>query len=433
MHKLALLVVILGAVGCGASSEGGPDAAGPAQDAGAGDPDSRGPDRPEQLPDAAVDPRFVDGWSSGPGWWLRTLAIRDGNLGWSALVLDSDGHIQVAGGGATIANAQAGFEIYDPIVQGYDLDGVPLRRLGSIDVPGATWVGGLAAGADGKLCLAGGHIAAGLPPSPNADPWARCYDRAGTITSEWLRPAPYGDYASGVAIDATGVVAVAGHSLTPDPYTHGFVASLLPGGQLGWIDDFDDGARGDDLAFSIVAGAHGGFFVAGSSDTSQHPGKIWLRHYGADGRLDLTRALDRYSGEELVATPDGGFLTYLFSADVIAHDASGLERWRYRLPTLPGRAFSASAVAAAPDGTVHVLLFDNGDSSSPGLPILVELDAAGHERRRRNLDMLPWSDFWIASALRVDPAGGLVVAGVHGVPWGEGMVLRLLPAARANP
>ena len=68
MHKLALLVVILGAVGCGASSEGGPDAAGPAQDAGAGDPDSRGPDRPEQLPDAAVDPRFVAGWSSGPGW-----------------------------------------------------------------------------------------------------------------------------------------------------------------------------------------------------------------------------------------------------------------------------------------------------------------------------------------------------------------------------
>ena len=47
--------------------------------------------------------------------------------------------------------------------------------------------------------------------------------------------------------------------------------------------------------------------------------------------------------------------------------------------------------------------------------------------------MLPWSDFWGAGVMRVDPAGGLVLAGGHGHPWGEGMVLRLLPAPRSNP
>jgi hypothetical protein len=211
----------------------------------------------------------------------------------------------------------------------------------------------------------------------------RKYDAAGNAL--WTRQFGAGPTAaasaSGVAVDATGAVYVAGwvqgalSGATPAGLGDAFVRKYDTAGNLEWTRQF--GGPNHDQATTVKIDAAGDVYVAGQIDQrSGDAGATVVRKYRPSGELLWTRTLGQPADETIAVTIDAAGAMYMvgngFPADrahdhgqgqaesnhagepfVRKYDASGTEVWTSRLPG--GRTEVLTNLAVDSAGTVHVV------------------------------------------------------------------------------
>jgi len=298
------------------------------------------------------------------------------------------------------------------------------REFGTSASDAATAV---AVGGDGAVLVAGqvGGPLAGSASGP-FDAFVRKYNADGS--AQWTRQFGVGQTgatsASGVAVDATGAVYVAGwvQGALPGATRGGlgdaFVRKYDAAGAEVWTRQF--GGADHDQATMVKVDAAGGVYVAAQIDQrSGDAGTTVVREYSPSGELLSTHTLGQPADETIAVTVDAAGAMYLvgngFPAER-AHDhspglaesnhaglpfvrkyaATGTELWTSRLPG--GRSEQLTNLAVDSAGTVHVVGYQgrgmekgnpdfrsvaftrafNGTSGTPGA--IRRLPSAGYTR-----------------------------------------------------
>ena len=255
------------------------------------------------------------------------------------------------------------------------------REFGTSGSDAATAV---AIGADGAVLVAG---QAGGPLSGSAtgpfDAFVRKYDAAGG--AQWTQQFGTGQNgatsASGVAVDATGAVYVAGwvQGVLPGATAAGrgdaFVRKYDTAGAEAWTRQF--GGADHDQATAVKVDTAGDVYVAGLIDQrSGDAGTTVVRKYRPDGVLLWTRTLGQPADETIAVTIDPAGAMYMVGNGfppgrvhdhsrgqaesshagepfVRKYAASGAELWTSPLPG--GRNENLTNLAVDNLGTVHVV------------------------------------------------------------------------------
>ena len=174
--------------------------------------------------------------------------------------------------------------------------------------------------------------------------------------------------------DASGNIYVAGWRYSPGTGDDIIVISLSPDGDTNWTYTYNDPGNGNDRAYTVICGADGNLYIAGSSEgagTSNdftvisidaNGGQRWVyRRAGQDPRWlnDFARAVI-YGGDGNIyaagALSEYGYEDYT----VISLTSSGAERWAYILDISDWD--TAVDLVWGADGNIYVTGFSRGPS-----------------------------------------------------------------------
>jgi hypothetical protein len=250
--------------------------------------------------------------------------------------------------------------------------------------PGSDAAAAVAIGGDGAVLVAGqvGGPLAGSASGP-FDAFVRKYNADGS--ARWTRQFGVGQTgatsASGVAVDATGAVYVAGWvqgalpGATPGGLGDAFVRKYDAAGSEVWTRQF--GGADHDQATMVKVDAAGDVYVAAQIDQrSGDAGTTVVRKYSPSGELLATHTLGQPADETIAVTIDATGAMYLvgngFPANrahdhsegqaesnhagepfVRKYDPSGVEIWTSPLPG--SRTEVATNIAVDSAGTVYVV------------------------------------------------------------------------------
>jgi hypothetical protein len=247
---------------------------------------------PTRQDDAAI---AVQALPAGQVLWTRQFGSNAGD--WAkSVALDASGNVIVAGyTGGSLAGGNAG--LTDAFVRKYDPNGSVLwtRQFGSIDID---WASGVAVDASGNVLVVGatyGSLAGGN--AGEEDAFVRKYDPNGNEL--WTRQfgSSAWDWAHAVAVDASANVLVAGQ-------TFGSIASANAGSADAFVRKYD--ADGNELwsrqfgntasewARGVAVDASGNVLVAGETSGSLAGGNAggidaFVRKYDPNGTVLWTR------------------------------------------------------------------------------------------------------------------------------------------------
>jgi hypothetical protein len=313
--------------------------------------------------------------------WVQEFGS-DGHDSATAAAADASGIAIVGWSTGVFAGQSFAGGPQDAFVARFDTAGTAswTREFGT---SGSDAAAAVAIGGDGAVLVAGqvGGPLAGSATGP-FDAFVRKYNAEGS--AQWTRQFGAGTgatSASGVAVDATGAV-----------YVAGWVQGVLPGATAGGLGDaflrkYDVagaevwtrqfGGADHDQATTVKVDAAGDVHVAGQIDQrSGDAGITVVRKYRPSGELLSTHALGRPADETIAVTIDAAGAIYLvgngFPADrahdhsqgqvesnhagepfVRKYDPSGTELWTSRLPG--GRTEVATNIAVGSAGTVYVV------------------------------------------------------------------------------
>jgi hypothetical protein len=334
--------------------------------------------------------------------------------------------IPVVAGVGSVARAQDGLEF-----EWVDQFGgaPPASDFGrAVDVDGNVYVVGQGNGTFPGQASAGGF-----------DAFVRKYDAAGNVV--WTRQ--FGtsgtDDASGVALDGSGGVYVAGDTngtlpgQTSAGGTDAFVRKYDAGGTVVWTRQFGgastdhlDGVAVDSAGQTVYVagdtfGALPGQTSAGASDVfvqklNAAGTTVWTRQFGTTGFDDASEVALDGAGGVYVAGSTGGALpgqtsAGAFDAFVRKYDAAGNVVWTRQF----GTSGTDDAFGLALDGSGGVYVAGDTNGTLPGQTSAGEIDA--FVRKYGAAGTVVWTRQFGTSAsdqgeaVAVDGAGGVYVAG----------------------
>ncbi len=342
---------------------------------------------------------------SNPGW-----------VGRGALAVGADERIFVTG-----RSSQA--EVHDALTVAYDLAG---NELWSVRRPSLSpfAAGGMAIAADrltGNVYVMGQAFGAN-----DADYLVDSYDVNGF--ARWSRTksgeSGRGDHPCCLELGDGGEIYVSGYAEKgadqglPDVLT----VAYEDGGNELWSHEFDSGPGRADSARATAIGSTGMLFLAGDSVSSEGVAEALVLAYDPDGTLMWARSRPGSNGEhaqffELAALPNGGVVATgrtgtgeAFDVLTVAYDDGGSEQWSVISAGLRGGSDGGLSVAVAPSGAVYVA----ASSYAPGWAdqrfMTIALSAAGQERWvRERVGVAGKGDS--PAAIMVDGFGNVVVTG----------------------
>ncbi|WP_147371334.1 SBBP repeat-containing protein [Meiothermus hypogaeus] len=370
--------------------------------------------------------------------WTRQFGT-SGDEAASALAVDGQGNVLVAGWVTGALPGQTHLGKSDAFLRKYDPNGNPIwtRQFGT---DSAETVSALAVDGQGNVLVAG-DVAGALPGQTHLgffDAFLRKYDPNGNPI--WTRQFGTGDRdeANALAVDGQGNVLVAGWVAGALPgqthlgVTDAFLRKYDPNGNPIWTRQFGtdsaetvsalavDG-QGNVLVAGDVAGAlpgqtHLGFFDAFLRKYDPNGNPIWTRQFGTGDRDEANALAVDGQGNVLVAGWVAGALpgqTHLGVTDAFLrkYDPNGNPIWTRQFGTDSAETVSALAV----DGQGNVLVAGDVAGALPGQTYLGDSDAF---LRKYDPNGNPiWtrqfgtSDFDEANALAVDGQGNVLVAG----------------------
>jgi hypothetical protein len=314
--------------------------------------------------------------------WLEEFGS-DGHDSATSAAADASGVVVTGWSTGVFAGQSFAGGPQDAFVVRSDTSGVVswTREFGTSGSDAATAV---AIGANGAVLVAGqaGGPLAGSASGP-FDAFVREYDAAGN--ARWTRQFGAGQTgaasASGVAVDATGAVYVAGWvqgalpGAAPAGLGDAFLRKYDAAGAEVWTRQF--GGAAHDQATTVKVDTVGDVYLAGQID--QRPGDAGatvVRKYRPDGDLLWTRTLGQAADETIAVTIDAAGAMYMvgngFPAGrahnhsqglaesnhagvpfVRKYAATGGELWTSLLPG--GRSEQLTNLAVDESGTVHVV------------------------------------------------------------------------------
>lgn len=252
----------------------------------------------------------------------------------------------------------------------------------------------VAIGGGGAVFVAGqvGGPLAGSATGP-FDAFVRKYNAEGS--AQWTQQFGVGQTgetsASGVAVDATGAVYVAGWvqgalpGATPGGMGDAFVRKYDAAGAEVWTRQF--GGADHDRATTVKVGAAGDVYVAAQIDQrSGDAGTTVVRKYRPSGELLSTRTLGHPADETLAVTIDAAGAMYLV-----------------------GNGFPAGLVHDHPEG--------QAESNHAGEPFVRKYDPSGTELWT---GQLPGKRTEVATNIAVDSAGTVYIVGYTSRGMGQG-------------
>ena len=272
--------------------------------------------------------------TNGNELWTRTYndAANDWDMGYDVAV-DGSGNVYAIG---TETVSGQGGNIW---IRKYDGNGneVWTRTYNGSD---SDWDSGndIAVDGSGNVYAAGYETVSG----EGANAWIRKYDGDGNAL--WTRthngPASSGDSVSGIAVDGSGNVYVAGYERVNGEESNVWVRKYDGGGNVVWTQTYNGTASDRDIGIGIALDGDGDVLVAGYETVAGQDKNIWIRKYDGDGNVVWTRthdgpANDWDSGRGITVDGSGsvyatGFETVsgqLANVWVRKYDGEGNEIW----------------------------------------------------------------------------------------------------------
>jgi uncharacterized delta-60 repeat protein len=313
------------------------------------------PGEPADLVLARYSTDGTPSWAdvySGPNW--------DSNRG-RAVAVAADGSVYVAG--TTFVHEQGAKALvlllrkysaaggvvwtrtYGDMTKSHETEGVAVGRDGSVYVTGTTEVGGTAAAFLLKFSPSGSLL------------WSRtCRRTVGFVA--------YGTFGTGVAVDRSGAVYVAGYTNTGNGDV--FLRKYSAAGTALWTRTFDGEAKWGDCGRGVAVGPDG-VYVTGWTETLEHQARdLLLVKYSLYGGLLWSRTYDSAAhdwdeGRGVAVQRDGS--VYVTGMATVA--GAGGQNLLLRKYSPDGTALwtkmyngglvdGGSSVAVGPDGSVHV-------------------------------------------------------------------------------
>ncbi len=283
-------------------------------------------------------------------WYRVKDGLNESNDVPAHLIVDGNGHVIVVG---TATRSTASWML----TVAYDAAGNELWSRTNKN-PAYRWnvAKGVAVDADGRVVVVG-------EISNGSTKWTSLvsYDSTGDLL--WERQRELAPDDGCVAMDATGVLAVAGRS-NGSPYDFLTVAFDASGAEL-WARARDAGENRNDSVHALVLDGNGRFVVTGISETAAS-GKdiltvaydvagteLWAATRGGPGDQESWMIAADASGNVFVAgTPSSGLPNSALL--IVSYDSAGLERWAVTVPDGVGESSTATDMAVATDGNVVV-------------------------------------------------------------------------------
>ena len=306
----------------------------------------------------------------------------------------------------------------------------------------------IVAGADGNIYAAGQSCGSGTRDdftvisltSSGDERWVYRYNG----------PGDYYDWANSIVAGADGSIYAAGMSTGSGTDADFTVISLTPLGSERWVCRHNGKGNDYDEAYSIIAGADGSIYAAGTSyDSMAHydftvisltpSGTVrWVYCYNGSGNGDD-------GANSIVAGADGNVYAAGFSRGqgtggdftVISLTPTGSERWVYRYSG-PGNDWDvANSLVVGPDGNVYAAGYSTGSGTDDDFAV-ISLTASGSERWVYRYNG-PGNSYDDAYSIIADADGSVYAAGrsIGNVTYYDFTVISLEPAptgvAEAGP
>jgi alpha-tubulin suppressor-like RCC1 family protein len=387
-------------------------------------------------------PIQVPGLNVDASSWTRQMGSATHEIV-SGVAVDGNGNVHVAGStvGDLDGNLNAGgLAPWDLFVVKYDASGVKqwTRQLGTTAEEHAT---GVAVDESGDVYVSG-YTEGSLDGNTNAgslDLFVVKYDASGV--KQWTQQigTTSFDIASGVSVDTSGDVYVAGYTsggldgnTNVGNYSDLFVVKYDASGVKQWTRQL--GGSGSDQAFGIDVDGSGNVYAAGwtynnlDGNTSAGDRDLFVVKYDASGVKQWTRQLgtdvidDAFgvsvdeSGNSYVVGRTAGSLDGNTNAGdwdlfMVKYDASGVKQWTRQL----GSPTSDLAYGVAVDGCGNVYVagytagsLDGNTSAGDWDLFMVKYDASGVKQWTQQFGS-PTTDY--ATGVAVDGCGMAYVAG----------------------
>ncbi len=340
----------------------------------------------------------------------------------SSIVVDASGNVYVTGSSPTGPGLD-----YDYATVKYDASGAEqwvARYNGpanSADQPAA-----LAIDASGNVYVTGISVGSGT-----AYDYATVkYDASGT--PKWVArydggPGCSYDDAEAIALDASGNVYVTGWSVGSGTYDDYATVKYNASGVQQWVARYNGPGNSSDWATAIAVDASGNVYVTGSSvgsGTAKDYATVkydasgtqqWVARYNGPGNSDdqpIALALDA-SGNVYVTGGSGGSGTGEDYATV-KYDASGAQQWVAQYSGPGNSSDYATGIAIDASGNVYV----TGESVGSGTSLdyaTVKYDPSGAQQWVARYNG-PVNSFDWATAIAVDASGNVYVTGSSAGP-----------------
>src|SRR6266536_1354214 len=342
-------------------------------------------------------------------WVARYNGLASGWDRAAAIAGDSSGNVYVTG-----QSLGLGTGLFDYATIKYDSAGQE-QWVARYSLPASDLAVAIAVDGSGNVYVTGRSTGLGTFP----DYATVKYDSAGQ--EQWVAryngPGNGGDFANGIAVDASGNVYVTGGSDDSDGYDDYATIKYDSAGQEQWVARYNSSRTGDDHARAIALDGSGNVYVMGFSNkahtydyaTVKYDSagqEQWVARYNGPGNGDDDAnaiAVDG-SGNVYVTGQSTGLGTG-YDYATIKYDSAGQEQWVARLPA------SSIAVAIAVDGSGNVYVTGRGTGLGP-LPdyATVKYDSAGQEQWVARYNG-PGNGGDFANAIAVDASGNVYVTG----------------------
>jgi len=246
----------------------------------------------EVVADGSLDLFVRKYGTAGNVVWTSTFAGVAGASEYGyGVAVNAVGDVFVSGSVQTVAGSGSAYDML--VVKFGGADG-KLVWSDTVDSPANNVDEALAVAVDAT----NGVYLAGYQVGTNgADGWVRKYtDEGAKPTTAWTQTfngATNGDdFVNSVAVDSSGNVIAGGAETVGGENQNTWLRKYDPAGATLWTDTYNDAAKGFDSLYGVAVDASGNIAVTGYESLADGSSDIWTRKYGPDGKVIWTQTYD---------------------------------------------------------------------------------------------------------------------------------------------
>src|SRR6266545_1253877 len=312
-------------------------------------------------PNGLADYATVKYSNSGHTLWVQRYNGPEDN--WDAateLALDASGNVYVTG-------HSYGSNDFDYVTIKYSSSGTQ-EWVAHYDGPANSedWPNALAVDASGNVYVTGDS----REGSPNLSDYVTVKYSPSGVQRWAARYSALYDYATALAVDASGNVYVTGYSYGSGSYYDFATIKYNARGRLRWVARYNGGI--DDLAYALAVDASGNVYVTGESGAvgkgsdygtvkyDDRGVQAWVARYNGPGNsTDVANAIALDASGDVYVTGESEGSGTVADFATLKYSASGVRQWIARYNG-PGNTFD-TATALALDGSGNVFVTGRSD------------------------------------------------------------------------